>query len=264
MQQTEKIAMQVEYLGTHSHGWQKQPTVRTLQNELEKVLSKIADHEIQTICAGRTDTGVHAIGQVVHFETTAHREERSWLLGTNTLLPNDISVSWCRKISNDFDARYSALARSYRYYILNALSRSALSTDRAYWNYHSLDSVAMHSAAQYFLGEQDFTSVRGADCQSNTPFRNVQHIQVTRKNHWIIIDIKANAFLHHMVRNIVGCLLEVGLNKQPIDWIQTVLEAKDRKQAGITAPAHGLYFIQAHYPEKYNLPEVSCSPVLPY
>ena len=134
MQQTEKIAMQVEYLGSHSHGWQKQPTVRTLQNELEKVLSKIADHEIQTICAGRTDTGVHAIGQVVHFETIAHREERSWLLGTNTLLPNDISVSWCRKISNDFDARYSALARSYRYYILNTLSRSALSTDRAYWN----------------------------------------------------------------------------------------------------------------------------------
>lgn len=260
---SQRFAMQVEYIGTQFSGWQKQPTRRCVQSELEKALSSIANQKVDTICAGRTDTGVHAIGQVVHFDTTAKRDLRGWLLGVNTLMPKDVSVAWVREVDAEFSARYTATARTYRYFILNTLSRSAVFAERALWNYHDLDANAMHMAAQSFIGEQDFSSVRGSDCQSNTPFRNVHSISVERQQDWVIVEVTANAFLHHMVRNIVGSLLEVGLNKKPIEWIAEMLAKKDRKAAGITAAAHGLYFIKAHYPEKYALPAVSYSPVLP-
>lgn len=258
----QRYSMQVEYIGTKFSGWQRQPDRRCVQSELEKALSSIANQRIDIVCAGRTDSGVHSLGQIVHFDTSAQRDLRSWLLGVNSLLPEDVSIAWIKDVPNTFHARFSAVARSYRYLILNTLSRSALYANHALWNYHELDAELMHMAAQSFLGEQDFSSIRGADCQSNTPFRNVHEISVARENDWIIIDVKANAFLHHMVRNIVGSLLNVGLGKKPIDWVSDMLSKKDRKAAGVTASAHGLYFLKAHYPEQFMLPEVSYSPSL--
>ncbi len=258
----QRYAMQIEYVGSHFSGWQRQPSQRCVQSELEKALSSVANHKVEVVCAGRTDTGVHAIGQIVHFDTCAERELRGWLLGANTLLPDDVSIAWVKPVSAEFHARYSAVARTYRYFILNTLSRSALYAKRALWNYHTLDADKMHQAAQLFLGEQDFSSVRGADCQSKRPFRNVHRISVQRYSDWLVLEVTANAFLHHMVRNIVGSLLEVGRHKRPAEWIAEMLAQKDRKAAGVTAAAHGLYFVRAHYPEKFKLPEVSYSPVL--
>jgi len=258
----QRYALGIEYQGSAFSGWQSQPDRRCVQSEIEKALSSIANHKIDTICAGRTDTGVHAFGQTVHFETHAERELRSWLLGVNTLLPNDVSISWVKKVSTDFHARFSATARSYRYFIFNRFARSAVYNDRALWMHHSLEHEAMHQAAQYLIGENDFSSLRGADCQSNTPNRNVHSISVQRNNDWVVVDVKANAFLHHMVRNIVGTLLTVGQGKKSPDWVAEVLATKDRSAAGVTAAACGLYFMQAYYPSSFELPEVSYDSIL--
>jgi len=251
----QRLAMQIEYMGKNFSGWQRQPGQRCVQSELEKALSTIADQPIEVTCSGRTDKGVHSLGQIIHFDTHAQRDLRGWLLGVNSIMPDDVSVSWVQLVPNDFHARFTATARTYRYLILNTLSRSALYSERALWVYHPLDAKKMHNAAQMFLGEQDFSSLRGSDCQSNTPFRNIRKISVTRKQNWIEIEVTANAFLHHMVRNIVGSLLEIGLEKKPTAWIRQMLAAKDRKLAGITAAAHGLYFIKAHYPQQFDLPD---------
>ncbi|MBT8141853.1 MAG: tRNA pseudouridine(38-40) synthase TruA [Gammaproteobacteria bacterium] len=249
-----KIALGIEYLGTDYFGWQSQDGMRCVQSEIEKALSQVADHPIKTICAGRTDTGVHARGQVVHFETTAKRDERSWLLGLNTLLPADTSVYWVRQVGNDFHARFSAVSRTYQYHIYNRLTRNAVYLNRATWIYHPLNAELMQQASQFLLGKHDFNALRSSQCQSHKAIRTIHSISVQRDDNWIILKVKANAFLHHMVRNIVGSLLKVGKGECEPEWMQAILHKKDRTLAGPTAPPDGLYLHSVEYPEKFSLP----------
>ena len=258
-----RLALGVEYLGTGFCGWQNQKHgVRTVQACVEKALSEVAGHEVSVICAGRTDTGVHATGQVIHFDCRAERPERAWLLGTTTGLPDDIGVRWVRAVSDDFHARFSALSRRYRYVIANRESRPGLLNKRATWVFKPLDEARMHQAAQHLLGENDFSSFRGSDCQSRTPMRNVHFIEVSRQNEFVFIDIQANAFLHHMVRNIAGVLIDIGKGRRPVDWSREVLEQRDRRKGGVTAPADGLYLVDVAYPECHGIPGPGRGPCL--
>jgi tRNA pseudouridine38-40 synthase len=249
-----RLAAGLEYEGTQYAGWQAQHHARGVQAEVETALSRIADHTIATTCAGRTDAGVHALGQVIHFDTTAERPIDAWLLGANTYLPADISLRWVKAVPPDFHARHSAQSRRYRYVILNSRSRSALFAHRAYWCTYPLDTQRMHEAAQYLLGEHDFSAYRAAECQSRTPQRRVMEISVERMGEWLAIEIEANAFLHHMVRNIAGVLMAIGRGVQPGDWTRTVLQGRDRKLGGVTAGPEGLYFLRARYDGKFQLP----------
>ena len=251
-----KIALGIEYNGNHFYGWQQQDNLPTVQGALETALSKIADQPIKTFCAGRTDAGVHATGQVVHFETQAERPMRAWLLGTNTHLPTGISVRFAQPVDDDFHARFSAQARRYRYIIYNHLSRPALFHHQVTWRYEVLNTATMQAAGQYLIGEHDFSSFRSAECESRTPMRNVKLITVHRINDYIVIDIEANAFLHHMVRNIVGVLIRIGGGYKEPEWMQEVLQAKDRRQAAETAPATGLYLTRVTYPSQYLFPQM--------
>lgn len=249
-----KYAIALDYLGTAYKGWQAQnDQVKTIQAELEKALSFVANEPISVVCAGRTDAGVHAARQIVHFETAVEREMHSWVLGTNTQLPDDVAVKWIMPVADDFHARFSAKSRRYRYFIMNQRQRSSLYHGRAYWHCMPLHHEKMHEAAQYLLGEHDFSSFRAVECQSKTPMRHVDFIHITRQHHLICVDIQANAFLHHMVRNIVGTLLPVGESKIPPCEIETILNARDRTVAGVTAPAEGLYMVDVAYPETYDL-----------
>jgi tRNA pseudouridine38-40 synthase len=250
-----RIALGIEYNGHAFHGWQSQQNLTTVQGCLENALTIIANEPIQVLCAGRTDAGVHAIGQVVHFDTVAERSLRAWTLGVNTHLPSSISVRWAQVVDDDFHARFSALHRRYRYVIHNHSVRSAILADRATWHHYHLDVDLMHEAAQYLTGELDFSAFRSAQCEAKTAKRNLHEITITRENDFIIIEIQANAFLHHMVRNITGSLLMVGEGKKKPEWIQEVLSGKDRRFAGATAPAAGLYFIKVQYPDQYQLPQ---------
>lgn len=249
-----RIALGIEYNGHDFYGWQAQQNLVTVQGCLEIALSQIANEPINVFCAGRTDAGVHASGQVIHFDTQSKRDSRAWILGTNTLLPPTISVRWAQEMDNEFHARFSAVYRRYRYVIHNHSTRSALFSNRVTWFHPHLNAEEMHEAAQYLLGELDFSSFRSSQCESKTPMRNVQEISVKRHGDFIVVEIQANAFLHHMVRNIVGVLLEVGTKKRPPIWALEVLHAKDRRMAAETAPAEGLYLIQVGYPEAYCLP----------
>jgi len=251
-----KIALIVQYDGSNYHGWQYQNEhTPTVQGDLEKALSKIAAGQtIKVSCAGRTDTGVHASAQVVHFECDLQRENKAWTEGVNTLLPKDIAVQWAGKVPDDFHARFSALSRRYRYFIVNTENRPALNHSQLTWFKFRLDEQQMHTAAQQLLGENDFQGFRGAGCQSKTSFRNISEISVQRNGNVIQIDIEANAFLLHMVRNIVGVLLEVGQGFKPSLWAKEVLDSKDRTLAGITAPPNGLHLIKVTYPEHYAIP----------
>lgn len=248
-----RIAACVEYDGTAYKGWQTQPHAPSVQDRVERALSRVADHPVHVVCSGRTDAGVHSLGQVIHFDTTAERPDHAWTFGANTHLPADISLRWCRPVPADFHARYSALAREYRYLILDHPARSALFADRAAHSRHRLDETVMHAAAQKLLGEHDFSAFRAADCQSNTPMRRVERIEVRRHGDLVAVEVRANAFVHHMVRNIVGSLRLVGRGLQPPDWIDELLASRDRRRAGATAPAHGLYFLRVTYPEEYGL-----------
>lgn len=247
-------AAAVEYHGSRYGGWQLQRTRESVQGALETALSSVAAHPIATICAGRTDAGVHALGQVVHFDSSAARSPYAWLLGTNSRLPPDVSLRWVQPVAEDFDARRSAFARSYRYVIHNQRGRSALLHERATWVAQPLDAAAMHTGAQALLGEQDFSSFRASECQSSTPMRNVHSVEIFRRHEFVVIDIRANAFLHHMVRNIAGTLIEVGEGRRAPGWIAELLALRDRTRGGITAPAHGLYFLGPEYPDKFELP----------
>jgi tRNA pseudouridine38-40 synthase len=258
--QARRWAAAVEYFGSRYGGWQAQQDRASVQAELEAALSSVADHPVKTQAAGRTDAGVHAFGQVVHFESTAPRSIYSWVLGTNSRLPPDISLRWAQEVPGDFSARHSAMARSYRYVIHNQRARSALLAERASWITYELDADAMHRAAQALIGELDFSAYRAAECQSSTPMRNVQAIRVWRSGSFVSMDIRANAFLHHMVRNIMGVLIEIGQGRRPESWAGEVLAGRDRNQAGMTAPAQGLYFIGPEYPAQYGLP----GPVQPW
>lgn len=244
-----RIALGVEYDGTRYHGWQRQNTVSSIQEEVEKALSKVASQAISVTCAGRTDAGVHAIEQVVHFDTDAKRPDKAWVLGSNTILPNDIRILWAKPVFSQFNARYTAGARQYRYMIYNSRVSSALLRHRAAWYRLPLDEELMHEAGQYLIGEHDFSSFRGSGCQSKSTMRNMMFLEVSRNGNMINVDIKANAFLQHMVRNIVGVLIEIGAKKKPIRWIKEVLEACDRKAAASTADPSGLYLLKVDYPK---------------
>ena len=246
----QRIAAGVEYDGTAYHGWQLQAHAPSVQEELNRAFSTVADTHIEVHGAGRTDAGVHASAQVLHFDTHVERSTRSWLLGVNTNLPDDINLLWVRPVSDEFHARYSATSRSYRYVILNRQVRSALNRNRVWWIYHPLDVDAMHLAAQQLLGEHDFSAFRAAACQSRTPMRDLTSISVTRDGDRIEIDCTANAFLHHTVRNIVGSLVRIGLGEEQVDWLGEVLRAGDRKLSGMTAPASGLTLTEVVYPSE--------------
>ena len=258
---THKIALGIEYDGSKYYGWQRQNEVRSVQEKLEKALSQVANERITVFCAGRTDAGVHGTGQVVHFETTAQRKDAAWTLGVNANLPGDIAVRWVKAVPDDFHARFSATARRYRYIIYNHRSTTAVSAKGVTHYYEPLDADRMHRAAQCLIGENDFTSFRAVQCQSRTPWRNVMHINVTRYGAYVVVDIKANAFVHHMVRNIVGSLMEVGANNQPESWIAELLAAKDRTLAAATAKAEGLYLVAVDYPDRFDLPKPPMGPL---
>lgn len=254
-----KIALGIEYDGNNYHGWQKQQGVISIQEKLEKAITIIADHKVNIICGGRTDKGVHSIGQVIHFSTLSKRTEYSWVVGVNSYLPKDISIQWIRFVPDCFHARYSAISRFYRYIIYNYPQRSAiLHRNTTIFLKSKLNANNMKLAGKMLIGEHDFSSFRSIGCQSKTPFRNISYFNVSRKNNFIVIDIQANSFLYHMVRNIVGCLIEIGSSKKSIEWIYYVLQLKDRKLGGrtITAPAYGLYLMTIKYPSIFNIPNI--------
>ncbi|KPU82505.1 tRNA pseudouridine synthase A [Psychromonas sp. PRT-SC03] len=256
-----RIALGIEYDGTAYYGWQRQKDVISVQEELEKALSIVANHSVTLHCAGRTDSGVHGTGQVIHFDTHATRKEVAWTLGVNANLPRDIAVRWCQQVDDTFHARFSATARRYRYIIYNnGLRPGILNTGLSHYH-RTLDAQKMHQAGQFIVGTHDFTSFRALHCQANSPIRSIQSLEVTRRADFIIIDIKANAFLHHMVRNIAGSLIEIGRGNQSIDWLMTLLEYKNRAHAAATAKAGGLYLVEVDYPAQYGLPRPALGPL---
>ncbi|HEU4621427.1 MAG TPA: tRNA pseudouridine(38-40) synthase TruA [Burkholderiaceae bacterium] len=258
-----RIALGIEYDGHPFRGWQSQADVPTVQQTLERAIQAflVNDQRSAVVCAGRTDTGVHALGQVVHLDTDVERPTHAWVRGVNAHLPQSVAVRWAALVPDDFHARFSAERREYFYCIHNAATRSALLAHRAAWCFRPLDAGAMNEAATCLVGEHDFSSFRSAECQAKTPVKTVYSVRVTRVGQMIHLHIAANAFLHHMVRNIVGSLVYVGLGRKPGEWIQQVLDARDRKLAAPTYDAAGLYFVRVHYPRRFVLPE---SPPMPW
>jgi len=257
-----RIAMALEYQGGAYRGWQSQdkPKVATIQDALESALSSVAASPVTVICAGRTDAGVHASHQVVHFDAPVGRSVKAWHAGCNALLPTDIAVRWVRPVAGDFHARFSATARRYRYVILNQLRRSAHLVGGVTHIDVPLDEALMHREAQVLVGEQDFSAFRAASCQSHSPMRNIHYVNVNRHGRYVVIDIQGNAFLHHMVRNIAGVLVAVGSGAQPVGWTAEVLASRDRSQGGVTAKPHGLYLVDVNYPSEFDLPQLSPGP----
>ena len=249
-----KIALGLEYCGTAYSGWQRQRHTGSIQQYVEEALTHVADDTVTVQCAGRTDAGVHAWHQVIHFETEACREMHSWVLGGNVNLPSDISLLWAKNVSDDFNARFSATGRSYQYIILNRRARPGTMCGYVTWEPRPLDERLMQQAAVSLLGEHDFTSFRAIECQASSPVREVRRLEISRSGEYVCIDIEANAFLHHMVRNIAGVLMAIGKGKMPVTWAQEVLEAKDRTLGGVTVPAAGLYLKEVHYPVHFNIP----------
>jgi len=249
-----RIALGIEYDGSAFCGWQTQPAACAVQDRLEAALAQIAGHPVSTICAGRTDAGVHALAQVVHFDTEAARPPSAWVRGANALLPAALAVTWAREVSGEFHARYSAISRCYRYVLLNHPVRPAAVHGRVGWFHAPLSLEAMRRAAHLLVGEHDFSAFRAAECQARTPVRRVTHVGVERKGDCIVFDICANAFLHHMVRNIVGCLVYVGKGRQPSGWISTVLAGRDRSKGAPTFAPHGLYLAHVVYDPRWGLP----------
>ncbi|MBP2848943.1 tRNA pseudouridine(38-40) synthase TruA [Dickeya oryzae] len=256
-----KIALGIEYDGSRYYGWQRQAEVDSVQGCLEAALSQVANERIDVFCAGRTDAGVHATGQVVHFTTHAVRKDAAWTMGVNANLPPDIAVRWVKTVDEAFHARFSATARRYRYVIYNRRFRPAILSHGVTHYYLPLDAERMHRAGQCLLGENDFTSFRAVQCQSRTPWRNLMHLRVTRLGDYVVVDIKANAFVHHMVRNIVGSLMEIGCGNQPENWMAELLAAKDRTLAAATAKADGLYLVAVDYPPHFGIPCASMGPL---
>ena len=249
-----KIALGVEYNGRDYYGWQKQDISPTIQEALELAISDVADESIEIICAGRTDTGVHAIQQVVHFETTSIRESHAWMLGTNSKLPKDIAVTWVKEVDDDFHARFSALGRTYQYVILNRRARPGILNGLVTWECRKLDLDKMRKASKCLIGEHDFSSFRAVACQAKTAVREIQCLEIDKLDEWFVITISANAFLHHMVRNIAGVLMAIGQGKEGVTWSAEVLASKDRTAGGVTAPPDGLYLVSVQYPERFAIP----------
>jgi len=249
-----RIALGIEYDGSTFAGWQSQIHARGIQSVVEAALSTVADHPVEVVVAGRTDAGVHAAIQVVHFDSAAVRTERSWVLGTNANLPKQVSALWAKPVPESFHARFGATARSYRYFILNRPVRPALLSRSISWVREPLDHKRMHIAAQQLVGHHDFSSFRAAECQSRSPVRRLERIEVARNGEVLCIAVTANAFLHHMVRNIAGTLIAVGAGDRPVEWVGEVLAACDRRVGGITAPPDGLYLTGIQYDRSLNLP----------
>ena len=257
---TSRIALGIEYEGTAYKGFQKQKsTKKTVQGFLDRALSKVANQQVLTVCSGRTDAGVHAYCQTIHFESNALREIKSWIEGGNALLPKDIRILWAKQVSNDFHSRFSAISRTYRYIIRNSELPSALDRNQKLWVRGKIDLKSMRRASFYLIGENDFSSFRSSSCQSQTPYRNIHSIKIKKKRDLILIEITANAFLFNMVRIIVGTLLEVGLRRIPPKKVKQILNAKDRRLAGKTSSPKGLYFLGTKYLKKYKVPPTSNS-----
>ncbi len=252
-----RIALGLEYDGSAFSGWQSQAHAHGVQASVEAALSEVADHAVAVTAAGRTDAGVHAAMQVVHFDSESVRTERGWVLGANTHLPPEVSALWARVVPDAFHARYSAFARRYRYLILNRVPRPALAAHRVSWVRDPLNAERMHEAAQLLIGEHDFSSFRAAECQARTPMRRMHEITVERRGDLLVVSVLANAFLHHMVRNIAGVLIAIGTGARPVSWAREVLEARDRRKGGITAPAQGLYLAGVRYSPSLELPSES-------
>ncbi len=251
-----RIALGVEYNGSHYFGWQSQAGGHTVQDALQVALSGIANEPISVIAAGRTDTGVHALEQVVHFNTNVERPLTAWVRGVNALLPNSIAVLWAHPVPEEFHARFSAQARSYRYLLINRSVRNAMRHGKAGWFHASLNVEKMCEAAQYLLGEHDFSALRTAECQAKSPIKNLAQLDIQKQGDTIIFDLSANAFLHHMVRNIVGCLVYVGKGKHPPNWMREVLEGKERSLAAPTFAPDGLYLHRVTFDAKWGLPQL--------
>lgn len=251
-----RLAIGVDFNGRAYRGWQtQQPGVRSVQETLEKAIARVADQPVTVIAAGRTDAGVHASGMVAHFDTEAVRTERSWLLGVNTQLPEDIALRWITPVSDEFHARFRAVARRYRYLIYNHPLRSSLLAGMATWHYHALDVGRMRAAAVHLVGRHDFSAFRAIGCQARQPVRDVQFLTIEQSGPLIVLDIQADGFLHHMVRNIAGVLMAIGQGKAEPEWARGVLATRDRTLGGVTAPADGLYFVDALYPAHFTLPK---------
>jgi tRNA pseudouridine38-40 synthase len=248
-------ALGIEYDGSSFCGWQTQSAGCAVQDRLEQALGQIARERIATICAGRTDAGVHALAQVVHFDTNAERPESAWVRGTNALLPPALAVTWAKGVSGEFHARYAALNRCYRYVLLNHPVRPAADQGRVGWFHAPLALDKMRSAAQLLVGEHDFSAFRSAECQARTPVRELRRLTVERRGDYVIFEMCANAFLHHMVRNIIGCLVYVGKGKYPPQWVGEVLASRDRAQAAPTFDAAGLYLSRVGYAAEWGLPQ---------
>ena len=251
-----RVALGIEYNGDGFYGWQAQRSqLPTIQGFLEFALSKVANEPVRLFCAGRTDTNVHATGQVVHFDTRAKRHIDAWVWGGNANLPPGIVIRWAKMVDYHFHARFTALSRRYRYVIFNHPIRPGILDKRVSWHYYPLDCDKMLKAGSALLGEQDFSSFRSSQCNSKSPMRCVLDFQCWRYGDYVILEIEANAFLHHMVRNIAGVLLKIGSGRMPPEWMQTVLAAKSRQMAAETAPPYGLYLIKVSYPGPYLFPE---------
>lgn len=250
-----RIALAVEYDGAGFCGWQRQPHCHSVQAELEKALGKIAQQDVTVYCAGRTDTGVHAAAQVVHFDTTLDRPLRAWSFGVNSHLDRRVAVHWAAEVDLNFHARFSAIQRSYRYTILNRATRPGYQAGTLGWERVQLDTHRMHEAAQALIGEHDFSSFRSSECQADHAVRYMKRVAVSRQQDRVMIEVTANGFLHNMVRIITGCLLAIGRGDRPVGWMNELLKARDRTLAGVTAPPQGLCFLQPGYPPECGIPD---------
>ena len=250
-----RVALGVSYNGQPYDGWQSQPSGRTVQDQLEKALSRFADQRISTLCAGRTDAGVHGLMQVVHFDTGAERAPYAWVRGTNSFLPRDIAVQWAHVVPDEFHCRASALSRRYAYLLLESPVRPSVDTGRAGWVFQPLNQAAMEEAAILLLGEHDFTSFRASACQALSPVKNLLRLEISRRGAYWRFEFEANAFLHHMIRNIMGCLIVIGQGKQPPEWVNAVLAARSRDAAAPTFSPDGLYFLGPRYDARWGLPD---------
>lgn len=251
-----RVAAGVEYDGSGYHGWQRQREVESIQGCVEKALSRVADHPVTVFCAGRTDTGVNAAQQVIHFDSAADRSMRAWVMGSNVNLPPGICLLWAQPVSDEFHARFSALSRSYRYTILNRPVRAALGYSQLSWDYRPLDVERMQAGARHLLGEHDFSAYRALACQAKSPVRTLHRLDVNRDGDRITLDLRANGFLHHMVRNIAGVLMTVGCGEREPEWVAEVLAGRDRTQGGVTAHPNGLCFMGVEYPQRFSIPSV--------